>query len=107
VGPGSPLELGTPALILDVELGNGIAFSQPIPAESNAIVWMLQGKTGMDSNRRSASISDRGARTWCRTHRRRGDTTSAVHADVRQSRTASSRPSMAPTRADATREVFE
>jgi redox-sensitive bicupin YhaK (pirin superfamily) len=57
VGPGSPVELGAPTLILDVELGNGAAFSQPIPAEFNAFVWMLQGKTDLGSNRRRAAQS--------------------------------------------------
>src|SRR3989449_6333216 len=35
VGEGSPVELGTPGLILDVELPKGGAFSSPVPPDFN------------------------------------------------------------------------
>src|SRR4029079_11753241 len=41
VGPGSPVELGTPGLILDVELPGGGSFDASIPAGFHAFVWML------------------------------------------------------------------
>ena len=57
VGPGSPVELGTPALILDVELPEVGVFSQPIPAEFNAFVWMLEGEAAIGPNRQRARRS--------------------------------------------------
>jgi len=57
VGPGSTVELGTPALVLDVELPDGGAFSQAINPEFNAFVWMLEGEAEIGVNRRSASRS--------------------------------------------------
>jgi len=57
VGPGSPVELGTPALILDVELPEGGAFDAPIPLGFNAFVWMLEGEANVGANQRSARRS--------------------------------------------------
>src|SRR6185312_16078590 len=57
VGPGSLVELGTPALILDVELPDGGAFDTPIPAGFNAFVWMLEGEANVGANHRSARRS--------------------------------------------------
>jgi len=57
VGEGSPIELGTPGLILDVELPNGGAFSSPIPSDFNGFVYMLEGEAGLGANRRRASRS--------------------------------------------------
>jgi quercetin 2,3-dioxygenase len=57
VGPGSPVELGTPGLILDVELREGGSFEAPIPAGFNAFVWMLEGEASVGANRRSARRS--------------------------------------------------
>jgi redox-sensitive bicupin YhaK (pirin superfamily) len=58
VGPGSKVELGTPALILDVELPDGGAFNQAIDPEFNAFVWMLEGEAEIGANGRPASRSD-------------------------------------------------
>jgi quercetin 2,3-dioxygenase len=55
VGEGSPVELGTPGLILDVELPNGGSFSSPIPSDFNGFVYMLEGEASVGANRRRAS----------------------------------------------------
>jgi hypothetical protein len=57
VGDGSPVELGTPGLILDVELPNGGAFSSLVPSDFNAFVYMLEGEATLGANRRRASRS--------------------------------------------------
>jgi redox-sensitive bicupin YhaK (pirin superfamily) len=57
VGEGSPIELGTPGLILDVELPKGGAFSSPIPSDFNGFVYILEGEAGFGANRRRASRS--------------------------------------------------
>lgn len=57
VGEGSPVELGTPGLILDVELPNGGEFKQAIPADYNAFVYMLAGEAGVGSNARRATVA--------------------------------------------------
>jgi redox-sensitive bicupin YhaK (pirin superfamily) len=57
VGEGSPVELGTPGLILDVELPRGGAFSSPVPSDFNGIVYMLEGEASFGANTRRASRS--------------------------------------------------
>jgi redox-sensitive bicupin YhaK (pirin superfamily) len=57
VGEGSPVELGTPGLILDVELPQGGDFTSPIPSDFNAFVYVLEGEAGFGANRRRASRS--------------------------------------------------
>jgi len=57
VGQGSPMELGTPGLILDVELPTGGAFSSPLPSDFNGFIYMLEGRARLGSNRRGASRS--------------------------------------------------
>jgi redox-sensitive bicupin YhaK (pirin superfamily) len=57
VGEGSPVELGTPGLILDVELPRGGAFSTPIPPDFNGFVYMLEGEASFGANARRASRS--------------------------------------------------
>jgi redox-sensitive bicupin YhaK (pirin superfamily) len=57
VGEGSPVELGTPGLILDVELPKGGGFSSPVRSEFNGFVYLLEGEAGFGSNRRRASRS--------------------------------------------------
>ena len=57
VGEGSPVVLGTPGLILDVELPHGGTFSSPIPADFNGFVYMLEGEASFGGNRRPASRS--------------------------------------------------
>jgi redox-sensitive bicupin YhaK (pirin superfamily) len=54
VGEGSPVELGTPGLILDVELPRGGTFSSPISADFNGFVYMLEGEGLVGSNRLAA-----------------------------------------------------
>lgn len=57
VGDGSPVELGTPGLILDVELPEGGAFNSPVPSDFNGFVYMLDGEASFGANRRRASRS--------------------------------------------------
>jgi redox-sensitive bicupin YhaK (pirin superfamily) len=57
VGEGSPVELGTPGLILDVELPEGGGFTTPIASGFNAFVYMLEGEASFGANRRRASRS--------------------------------------------------
>ena len=54
VGEGSPVELGTPGLILDVELPTGGVFSTAVPSGFNGFVWMLEGEGRFGANRLSA-----------------------------------------------------
>jgi redox-sensitive bicupin YhaK (pirin superfamily) len=57
VGEGSPVELGTPGLVLDVELPQGGGFTNPIPSDFNAFVYLLEGEAAFGANRRRASRS--------------------------------------------------
>jgi quercetin 2,3-dioxygenase len=57
VGPGSPVELGTPGLILDVELPDGGATSGRLPADFKGFVYMLEGEASFGSNRLQAARS--------------------------------------------------
>ena len=57
VGEGSPVELGTAGLIMDVELPKGGAFSSPIDPAFNAFVWMLEGEATIGANERRAGRS--------------------------------------------------
>jgi hypothetical protein len=57
VGDGSPVELGTPGLILDVELPRGGVFSSPIPSDFNGFVYMLEGEASFGANTQRASRS--------------------------------------------------
>jgi quercetin 2,3-dioxygenase len=57
VGDGSPVELGTPGLILDVELPRGGAFSSPAPSAFNGFVYMLEGEASFGTNKQRASRS--------------------------------------------------
>ena len=67
VGEGSPVELGTPGLILDVELPKGGTFSSPVPADFNGFVYLLEGEALVSATasrlgpRRSRS---RGRASW-------------------------------------------
>jgi redox-sensitive bicupin YhaK (pirin superfamily) len=51
VGEGSPIELGTPGLILDVQLPKGGKMSIPVQAGFNGFVHMLEGEAGFGANR--------------------------------------------------------
>jgi hypothetical protein len=54
VGEGSPVRLGTPALILDVELPTGGQVTTPVPPEFQGFAYMLEGEGSFGANRRSA-----------------------------------------------------
>ena len=57
VGPASPVELGTPALILDVELPNGGSWSAPVSPDFNGFIWMLEGAASVGANGQHARRS--------------------------------------------------
>ena len=54
VGEGSTIELGTPGLILDVELPKGGKMSIPVRAGFNGFVYMLEGDASFGANRSRA-----------------------------------------------------
>ena len=54
VGEGSPVRLGTPALILDIELPTGGQLTTPVPPEFQGFAYMLEGEGSFGANRRSA-----------------------------------------------------
>jgi redox-sensitive bicupin YhaK (pirin superfamily) len=54
VGEGSPVRLGTPALILDVELPTGGEFTTPIPRGFQGFAYLLEGEGAFGANRRRA-----------------------------------------------------
>ncbi len=57
VGSGSPVELGTPGLILDVELPKGGSFGVSVAPEFNAFVWMLEGEANVGASGQRARRS--------------------------------------------------
>ena len=57
VGEGSPVELGTPGLILDVELPKGGFFGGPVPSDFNGFAYLLEGEASFGSNRLRAARS--------------------------------------------------
>lgn len=54
VGDGSPVRLGTPALILDVELAHGATVAIPVPREFQGFVYMLEGEAAFGPGGRRA-----------------------------------------------------
>lgn len=54
VGEGSPVELGTPGLILDVQLPKGGTVSIPVQSGFNGFVHMLEGEASFGANRSRA-----------------------------------------------------
>jgi redox-sensitive bicupin YhaK (pirin superfamily) len=54
VGEGSPVRLGTPALVLDIELPEGGAVTTPISPEFQGFAYMLEGEAAFGANRRRA-----------------------------------------------------
>jgi redox-sensitive bicupin YhaK (pirin superfamily) len=54
VGEGSPVRLGTPALILDVELPEGGRLTTAVPAEFQGFVYVLDGRAAFGANTRTA-----------------------------------------------------
>jgi redox-sensitive bicupin YhaK (pirin superfamily) len=57
VGEGSPIGLGTPGLILDVELPKGGGFTIPIESGFNGFVYLLEGEASFGGNKRRAGRS--------------------------------------------------
>ena len=55
VGAGSPVRLGTPALLLDVELPGGGQASTPVPAGFQGFAYVLGGEAAFGANRRRAT----------------------------------------------------
>jgi quercetin 2,3-dioxygenase len=56
VGEGSPVQLGTPALILDVELPNGGEVTTPVPHELQGFAYLLEGAAAFGVNDRRATV---------------------------------------------------
>jgi quercetin 2,3-dioxygenase len=54
VGEGSPVRLGTPALILDIELPAGGDVTTAVPPEFQGFAYMLDGEGTFGANRRRA-----------------------------------------------------
>ncbi|HEY3240994.1 MAG TPA: pirin-like C-terminal cupin domain-containing protein, partial [Acidimicrobiia bacterium] len=54
VGEGSPLRLGTPALILDVELADGGQVTTRVPPEFQGFAYVLDGEATFGANKRRA-----------------------------------------------------
>jgi quercetin 2,3-dioxygenase len=54
VGEGSPVHLGTPALVLDIELPTGGEVTTPVPSGFQGFAYMLEGEAAFGANRRQA-----------------------------------------------------
>jgi redox-sensitive bicupin YhaK (pirin superfamily) len=54
VGEGSPVQLGTPAIVLDVELPEGGKVTTPVPSEFQGFAYMLEGEGTFGANLRPA-----------------------------------------------------
>jgi quercetin 2,3-dioxygenase len=54
VGEGSPVRLGTPALILDVELPDGGEVTTPVAPEFQGFAYVLEGEAVFGTNQRRA-----------------------------------------------------
>jgi redox-sensitive bicupin YhaK (pirin superfamily) len=54
VGEGSPVRLGTPALILDIELPEGGEVTTRVPPEFQGFAYVLEGEAAFGANRRRA-----------------------------------------------------
>src|SRR3989440_1935543 len=57
VGDGSPITLGTPGLILDVDLPKGGSVSIPVPPDFNGFVYMLEAEASFGANHSRARRS--------------------------------------------------
>jgi quercetin 2,3-dioxygenase len=54
VGGDSPVRLGTPALVLDIELPAGGEVTTPLPPEFQGFAYVLDGEAAFGANRRRA-----------------------------------------------------
>jgi redox-sensitive bicupin YhaK (pirin superfamily) len=54
VGDGSPVKLGTPALILDIELPDGGQVTTPLPPGFQGFAYVLEGEGTFGANRQTA-----------------------------------------------------
>jgi redox-sensitive bicupin YhaK (pirin superfamily) len=54
VGQGSPIRLGTPALILDIELPEGGQVTTPVPRQFQGFAYVLEGEADFGANGRRA-----------------------------------------------------
>lgn len=54
VGEGSPVRLGTPALVLDIELPTGGEVTTPVPPGFQGLAYVLEGEAAFGANRRRA-----------------------------------------------------
>ena len=54
VGEGSPVRLGTPAVILDIELPEGGEVTTPVPPEFQGFAYVLEGEAAFGANGRRA-----------------------------------------------------
>jgi quercetin 2,3-dioxygenase len=54
VGEGSPVQLGTPALIVDVELPHGGQMTTPVSPEFQGFAYLLDGEADFGANKRRA-----------------------------------------------------
>jgi hypothetical protein len=54
VGEGSPVHLGTPALILDIELPEGGQVTTSVPPEFQGFAYLLEGQGAFGTNLRPA-----------------------------------------------------
>ena len=54
VGEGSPVQLGTPAIVLDIELPHGGGVTTPVPPEFHGFAYVLEGEAAFGANRRRA-----------------------------------------------------
>lgn len=54
VGEGSPVRLGTPGLILDIQLPTGGQVTTPVPAGFQGFAYVLEGEAAFGANRRRA-----------------------------------------------------
>ncbi len=54
VGEGSPIHLGTPALILDVEMPEGGQMTTRVPPEFQGFAYVLEGEAAFGANQRQA-----------------------------------------------------
>ena len=49
------MQLGTPALILDIELPDGGQVSTPVPSGFQGFAYLLEGEAAFGANRRRAA----------------------------------------------------